>query len=176
MKIWRIYPHERYGELAMKEIDLDYLHSFDGRSKKEGWAPPETMPYDRCKLGNITDFEGILTLDKIALESLKDLIGNNAEILPIYYNDKEFYLINVIKFVDVINFEKSKYKSLSNGKIVVFDNYVLDKTMIADNDIFKMKGDAPIVDVVSDRFKQRVEEKRLTGVGFRLVWDSEAQE
>lgn len=157
------------------ECNIDYIKSFDGTRKSIDWKPPQIKRiYDR----EFSNTPGIVShipiFDKKAISILNDLLKDNTEILPTICEDGNFYLINVIKVLDCIDYDKSKFKTFRDGKrIMKFTNYVFKKDKIEGVDIFKIKDEPLKRPFVTDRFRQRVIDNSLTGFKFELVWDSE---
>ena len=74
-----------------------------------------------------------------AWECLEPLISKNVEILPLDFNEKEYFGINVITVLDAIDYEKSIYKTYRDGKrIMAFEKYVFLPTVIEDVSMFKI--------------------------------------
>lgn len=107
---------------------------------------------------------------------LRDLLINNAEILPLDYEEGDFYAINVVNVMDCIDYEKLKYKTFRDGKrIMRFTKYVFDEGKIEGANLFKIKDEPLKRPFVSDEFRKRVFENYLTGFKFELAWDSEQE-
>ena len=104
------------------------------------------------------------------------MISKNIEILPIDFNEKEFFGINVITVLDAIDYEKSIYKTYRDGKrIMAFKKYAFLPDVIENVSIFKISDEKTRYAFVSDEFKQVVENNNLLGFKFKLVWDSEQE-
>ena len=104
-----------------------------------------------------------------AWECLEPLISKNVEILPLDFNEKEYFGINVITVLDAIDYEKSIYKTYRDGKrIMAFEKYVFLPTVIEDVSMFKILDEKTRYAFVSDEFKQTVEKNNL--LGFKLSW------
>lgn len=107
---------------------------------------------------------------------MKDYLAGNAEILPIFCEDKEFFAINVTTVLDCIDYESSEYETFkSSGRIMCFIKYSFIEDEIKNVHIFKTKDETLGYPFVSEAFRQRVLESDLTGFKFELVWDSEEE-
>lgn len=89
---------------------------------------------------------------------------------------REYFGINVIAVLDALDYGKSEYLTFSDGKrIMAFSKYVFLEDVVADASIFKLKDDRSGYSFVSEKFKQIVEENKLSGFKLELVWDSEQE-
>jgi len=180
MKIWILdCDVENYENLTWEnEIDIDYIQSFDGAEKINGWKPIQVkrMYYNRV-FSNTPGFSPhIPVFDESAIKELSDLLMGSAEILPLKCESGSFYAINVINVLDCIDYEKSSYKTFRDGKrIMRFTKHAFCQDKIRDANIFKIK-DGPLKrPFVSDKFRNRVIESNLLGFKFELAWDSEQE-
>lgn len=181
MRIWQLhFEVDKYDNLIpVKGFSADEIQSFDGRRKKETWKPlpvKRMEPQKKLELGDAPGFT-IPVFSKKALEVLYPMIQNSVEILELQLSEEEFYGINVISVLDVIDYSKSQYRTFSDGKrIMAFQKYVFRMSEeLVKNDMFKIIDERRRRAFVSDKFKQTVEENNLTGFKFKLVWDSEQE-
>lgn len=176
MKIWILdCDVDNYENLTWKkELDIDYIQSFNGVEKMKDWNPMQVKRmYDR-KFSNSPGFSPHIPIfDEKAINVLGDLLIGNAEILPLDCEDGNFYAINVVNVIDCIDYEKSKYKTFRDGKrIMRFTKYVFDERKISGVNLFKTKEEPLKRPFVSEKFRKRVVDNQLTGFKFELAWDS----
>ena len=108
-----------------------------------------------------------------ALDYLKPLIAPHVEVLPLSFDEGEFFAINVITVLDAVDYQNSVYKTFRDGKrIMSFKKYAFHESIVAGVPIFKISDERVRYAFVSDEFKQIVEQNKLTGFVFRLVWES----
>lgn len=177
MKIWLLDSDvDNYENLTWKTgIDIDYIQSFDGTSKIENWNPIKVQRmYDR-EFSNTPGFSPhIPVFDEKAISVLGEMLTNNAEVLPLDCEYGAFFAINVIKVIDCVDYENSKYKTFRDGKrIMRFTNYAFDKKKIEGVNIFKIKDEPLKRPFVSEEFRKRVVDNNLNGFKFELAWESE---
>ena len=176
MKIWMLdCDVDKYENLCLDSLVLDEVKSFDGREKINDWKPVKVKRmYDR-QFSNTPGFlPHIPVFDKKAIYILGDLLKGNAEILPLDCENGDFYVINVTKVLDCVDYEESSYKTFSDGKrIMRFTKYVFDSGKVAEHHLFKIRDERLKRPFVSDEFRKRVLESELSGFIFRLVWDSD---
>lgn len=177
MRVWHLdFELDEYDNLIpANELTIDEIQTFDGRSKIKDWEPLLVKKMEDMELSNAPGFYShIPVLDKGALEAVKDLIEDATEILPLIYDNNEFYALNIIKVLKCIDYEKSKYKTFGDGKrIMRFIKYEFLEDVIRGKHIFKLTDEPLRKPFVSEEFRQRVLNNNLTGFKFELVWDSE---
>lgn len=181
MKIWKLrFEVDEYDNLMpVRAFTADEIQAFDGRKHKKRWKPlPVTRmdPEKGLELGDAPGFT-IPVFSKKALDILRPLIQDSVEELKLQFDEGEYYGINVISVLDVIDYDKSEYRKYSDGKrIMVFHKYVFrDVKEIRKHHIFKIMDEPTRWAFVSDEFKETVEKNNLTGFKFELVWDSEVE-
>ena len=181
MKIWKLSADlDKYDDLCPKTpFTADELQAFDGRSLKASWKPLPVEPMEQKKKHKRGDYPGftIPVLSERALQILQPLIENSSEELELVFDEKKYTAINVTAVLDVVDYEKSIYKTFSDGrKIMFFRKYAFRVCEeLKQHHIFKILDESKNKPFVSDAFKQAVEENGLTGFEFELVWDSEEQ-
>ena len=181
MKIWELGRDlENYESLAWGEdefdIDLDFIRSFNGTPKEKEWIPIQLLRMDgEGEFSNTPGLSAhIPVFDVEAVDTLKEYLNGNAEVLPIFCEDKEFYIINVTNVVDCIDYGASEYKTFRDGvKIMRFIKYAFIAKEIENIHIFKIKDQPLGRPFVSDEVRNKVLASKLTGFKFELVWDSE---
>lgn len=179
MKIWKLDFEVEYDYLEPIEESAIDVQSFDGKKMKDNWKPLPVRRMEPEKNLELSDYPGFVipTFSKKALEILYPLIQNSSEYLDLLFQEKEYYGINVTTVLNVIDYSKSIYKMYSDGsRIMRFQKYAFRMCDdLFDNNIFKIIDEPRRRPFVSEKFKQTVEENKLTGFEFRLVWDSEEE-
>ncbi len=182
MKIWKLIADVNNYDSLMA-IDPDFEKDFealDGRQMIDEWEPIELkrMYGEGMPLSDFPYFYGRPVMSDEAINVLSPFINNSVEYLNVLFEEKKYTMVNVTKVLNVIDYEKSEYKTFSDGKkIMRFIKYnfrMCDELL--ENDIFKLIDEPRRAPFVSDRFKKCVEENKLTGFTFELVWDSEESE
>ncbi|MGB8454765.1 MAG: DUF1629 domain-containing protein [Anaerocolumna sp.] len=109
-----------------------------------------------------------------AVECLKEVLGKNIEILPVYIDEQEFYLINALEVLDCLDHEKSEIKYFTGTeRIMSIKKHVFIEQKLKGKNIFRIKEQEKAGPFVTDKFKEAVEKSGLEGFEFREVWDSE---
>lgn len=177
MKIWHLdFDVDKYSNLMpINEKDLDSLE-FDGSSKKDKWEPMEVELDGDKLLGDVTCLAlipGIPVFNAKVIKEIRNFIESSVEILPLVYNNDEFYVINITEVLDCIDYKKSKYVTFkSSGRIMRFERYFFNEECIKGKHIFKIKDEPKRRAFVSDEFRLKVLESRISGFKFELVWES----
>ena len=177
MKVWILdCDVDNYENLTWKkELNLEYIQSFDGTEKIKNWNPIEVKRMYNREFSNTPGFSPhVPVFDEEAVCALRNLIIGNAEILPLDCEEGSFFAINVTRVLDCVNYEKSLYKTFRDGKrIMRFTKYVFEEEKIKGVNLFKIKDEPLKRPFVSDEFRNRVITNNLTGFKFELAWDSE---
>lgn len=181
MKIWKLGRDvDNYESLAWGDdeydIDLNFIQSFNGTSKEKDWIPIQLKRMsDDTEFSNTPSLSAhIPVFDKKAVDILREYLIGNAEILPIFCGDKEFFAINVISVLDCIDYETSEYKTFRDGvRIMRFIKYAFIEEKIENVHLFKIKDEPLKSPFVSDAFRKKILDSDLKGFRFELVWDSD---
>ena len=180
MKIYQLnFELDKYDNLIpVQEFTVEEIQSFDGRKHLGNWKTIKVKRMEPEKKLTLSDAPGFLfpVFSKNALKCLHPLIAKHVEILPLDFEEREYYGINVISVLEAIDYEKSIYKTFRDGKrIMAFKKYAFVSDVIRNIPIFKISDEKTRYAFVSDDFKHVVEENNLLGFKFKLVWDSDQE-
>lgn len=152
------------------EYDADFVTSFDGTKLSPKWsALPVKFLYKSRKKGDCPSLQIVPFFSEKAIKALKQVMGDNVEYLPVTGEALKFTIVNVIKVIDALDMEKSDLEYFDDGRIFNYTKLVLDSNKLSTNNIFKLV-EFPRTDIiVSDKFKQIVEESGLKGFAFKKV-------
>lgn len=178
MKIWKLnFELDLYDNFVPeKEFTVEDIHSFDGRAKLENWKPVKVKRMESEKNLALSDAPGFLfpVFSQKALDCLYPLIKNYVEVLPLEFEENDYFGINVINVLDAINYGEADYKTFRDGKrIMAFKKYAFLPSIVLNIPIFKIVDEKTRYAFVSSEFKKIAEDNGLTGFKFELVWDSE---
>ncbi|MGB8454764.1 MAG: DUF1629 domain-containing protein [Anaerocolumna sp.] len=181
MKIWKLYSILD-GFASLSSLDNDKLFeivmNFDGRSLINGWKALEYTKYKDHKdlplSDKPSDGPNFPIVSFKAVECLKEILEKNVEILPVYIDEQEFYLINALEVLDCLDHEESDIRYFSGTeRIRGINKYVFIEQKLIGKNVFKIKEQKKVGPFVTDKFKEVVEKSGLEGFEFREVWDSE---
>lgn len=180
MKIWKLdFDLDNYDNLTFaNRKSIEDIQSFDGRTKKEIWDTPKVLRLEPEKMLPLSDAPGLYAhlpvFNKRAIKILSRLIENDTEILPLENNEDEFFAINVLKVLDCIDYNKSEFKTFSDGKrIMRFIRYSFIPCRLDDCNIFKIIDEKISRPFVTDCFRDEVISSNLKGFIFKQVWNSD---
>lgn len=159
MKIWKLnFEVDEYDNLLpVKRFTVEEIQSFDGRKMKDTWKPLPVKRAEPKKKLELSDAPGftIPVFSKKALEVLRPLIQNSVEELELQFSEAEYYAINVITVLNVIDYDKSEYIKFSDeDRIMLFEKYAFIKCdALVNHNIFKIVDEPGRKAFVSDSFK-----------------------
>lgn len=133
--------------------------------------------YDEEDGDNATDF---LANDKgwfivsVRLKEILESMNTDIQFLPVMIKEKrtqrvlpDYYIANILKVVDALCLERSEYFVTDIegiGKIYSVVKYGIFAEKTEDSDVFKLAKRQEIPIFVSERFKDSIEEKGITGI------------
>lgn len=177
MKIYYLRADvDDYNWLTLVNDEWRKLDMFDGRSLINDWTPSEVTVVKgrKRKWSDVTSLSaGIIILTEKSKAILEDLIKDSVEFLPLIFEGRNYYIINVIKMIDGLNKDKSEYRTFSDGRIMQVLKYEFNSDIVKGHHIFKISEFKRGSVYVSDEFKKRVEENNLMGFDLEELWDSE---
>lgn len=156
------------------KTDYDFDQSFDGISKLNSWTPLEIKRIHSDSHAGLLDapyFYLFPVFSKKAMDCLYPIIKDDIEILPLVFegNTGVYFGINVIKVLDVIDYETSEFVKFNNSnKILAFQKYSLKNEKI-ENNIFKIIDEPRGSAFVSYKVKNIVQENNLSGFIFESL-------
>ncbi|MCS7461414.1 hypothetical protein N0M98_14775 [Paenibacillus doosanensis] len=108
-----------------------------------------------------------------AVSVLNHLLEGKAEVLPYQHKHDKYFAINVTNMIDCIDFSKADFSTYTGSDSVKeINKYVFIESLIANESIFKIPQFRGTRVFVTDQFRDKVLEAKLTGFKFREVWDS----
>jgi hypothetical protein len=182
MKIWLLQEDvNNFEHLTLlngsNEEWISFGDMFKGGHLTDNWVPLKLklISHDgKLKRGDMPYLSpGKPIFTKNAIESLKEFLEGNAEILPINYDLQELFIINVTNRINAIDYEKSDIKYGDEKRILRVKKYFFDVEKVKNHHIFKVIDQLWGTVFVSDEFRNKVIESGLEGFKFIEVWDSE---
>lgn len=185
MVIWRIRTSGEYQA-------LDYVNKYDVRGTREykrgelsTWRPfyvvyatdvYDDMDESLVRVPNFPDISGNITCDEEAKLILDEYVHDHAEFLLLLsytIKDKRYFILYPKTILDCLDNERSEFVRLPSGYIRGIRRYAFRPDSIGDTPIFRLPvaGISSHRPYVNDRFKQLVEDNKLTGLEFQKVWE-----
>lgn len=176
-------------DLEPSLIGNEYLHEdFDGRNPgKLNWEPvPLASLWKPCRLlGKVQPYHDypspgrdMAIFSRRAVGTLIDLLVPSGELLPTITQTGEYYVYNALHKSDAFDVAKSIAEFMpTSGKETAFsiERYELRSENLGNHAIFRLREDPGSI-MVTDRFKERVENACLNGFFFAKIWPLAADE
>lgn len=147
----------------------------------ENWDENVMFEYSNEDGHILTDYLASNNRWLVVSEKLRNLIGkienNSIQYLDIRIRNSEtneindtYKVANVITILDALDLENSKYDlfELDDEKVLSVEKYALQKNMLENNNIFKLKDDTIPV-FVSEKVKDIIMSNGLLGFAFLEV-------
>ncbi len=134
-----------------------------------------TKETSEVKFVNIHSGLGGYYLDDKAYEMLNDLFDESVELYPAKSHIKEYRLLYVKDVLESsVDYAKSNIVWLDEEekRAMMFEKYHFVKGIVEFKNIFRIQETGADL-YVSEKFRQRCVDNNLTGIDFRLVYDSE---
>jgi hypothetical protein len=177
----RVYTYECHAEKsAFLEIQdqqliiggqerslIDFLR-FPNGSLADLW-PKAKILITRRKGDFIPDLETVYpgntpAFSERAWECLRPLIGNDVEALPLNSTEGKFYIINVLRHLECVDFEKSLVEHMKNGEILCVKEYIFLPGFEPSSHIFLPAGVTCGDILITEVFIKTCEEHGLKGL------------
>jgi len=164
--------NDYHGLMTMSYEDNFFLSNFHRDwyryRKRTEWRKIQVEIDPTGEVGDFPSFQGHdLVFTEKSWKIMQPLINDVVEILPLSCTDGcEYKLIKILDIIDCLDYSKSVYEDAIGGFVTV-ESYVFHEEAIKDKHIFWFsKGHHA---VVSERFKDVVEEHQLKGLDFRWL-------
>ena len=165
-----VLGHEQaYDDLQL--IDGSSIH-WKTHRLAEHWRP---MPV----VGRVNPFNDYPCLELVhpvfsrrAVDVLGDMLVANGDLLPLDTKIGEYYLFMVQTKIDALNVQRSRFTRCRKDDVATalgIDFFDFHESMLDSATIFRIP-EQPNYTLVTDRFKDRVEQAGLNGFEFAKVW------
>ncbi len=152
-------------------------HHFEGTALATTWRPinlalvtdPDQL---RLPLGSCSMLDGFVpVLSQHAGASLRPLLAQNGELLPVFVNDDLWHAFNVTRISDALDTEKSVMECFPGSmRPLRIKSYVFLEDKVT-HPIFKLPQ-MPVPNFVTEPFKNLYDSLYLTGFSFTEIWSS----
>lgn len=166
---------DRFRRLTMvRESDSGILAELRGRPVGRAWEPLEVetieeRPEDRAlPLADFRVVGGAPTFSRRAVDALRDLLGENGELLPLRSTHGAWYLCNVTRVIDALDERGSYVVYVTTGRRIMAVRPQLFYPERLSAPVFKVPQ-RPSRVYVTGAFVARVQAAGLTGFEFVLA-------
>ena len=177
MHVYRVvYALDSCAHLVCVDPDDEArLEDLDGTPTAKQWRPVQvswdTFGGTRPPC-DATEVAGVPILSDRAVNSLNGLLTGRVELLLLALEgNKMGYALNLTRFSDALDEERSEVDRFEDGRIMVIDRAVFRSDRLVGETIFRLSGDRKGDVYVTDRFVRAVEEAGISGFMFELVWN-----
>lgn len=148
----------------------ELFDKFQGDRLADSWKPVSVKIIEAKKAADFPSLANHVPVFSVrAWNLLKPLIGDVVEALPLKCTKREYYAINVLNLLDILDQSRSEITWLPSGGIMFIDKYVFKKGCILDQPIFKLKEIPLKKPFVSNEFKNLVIKQNLEGLIFEKI-------
>jgi hypothetical protein len=139
------------------------------------WRPLYLIRDEPKKMPDFFDISntGVIAVSEQALSKLESQINSGIEFLPLETDAGKFFAINVLKVIDCLDKERSKFTATQAGIIINYSFLEFDSEKINGNMIFKIP-ELPYTVLVTQDLQDICDEEYLQGLSFdsesNLLW------
>jgi hypothetical protein len=177
VRIYELVPEmESFDDFVLEHDDDHdvFLDGFRGEPMAAEWRriPMARLERAGATLG-VPDFPlipgPVRAIGPRAAQLLDPLIVDHVELLPLETEVGEYYAINVLTILDVLDEERSEGDWFAPGRGIVIRKWVLREGEVDLPPIFKIPQEHRTY--ITEEFVDAVREHGLTGLDPKLVWD-----
>lgn len=189
MEVYQLKPmldDPRFDEFDFEElpslIGNEWLYQdFEGRDRaKLSWEPVPlsevwTPQYARGAVRGYVDYTRVSRVPAFserAVKVLRDSLEPNGELLPLKTDTGTYFVFNILTKSTALDVARSEARFVpDSAKETAFsvEYFAFDEDRLQDHSIFRIR-EYPAAVLVTDAFKQRVEQAVLNGFYFIKVW------
>lgn len=134
--------------------------------------PRKRRVEELCDVTAIAAHVDVPVFSERARNVLQPILGATAEWLPLAFDEAQYWLLNLLQVIDVLDVSKAHVRTLPNGRVLDIDTYAFKEELVSDQWLFKVVQH-PFSVFATDRFRELVKVENLTGFFFQPVWDSD---
>lgn len=187
MKVYEIRSDVRNFQWLFPDVPdsqiLDYT-TFDGTSRIHSWQSPGVFCLKPLlQKGDFLHFgSGNLLANQRAMGIVGTFFEMSGELLPLWYDNEQYTLLNVLECINCLDVEKSDWLRAADGSFVEIRKYRFHVDRFTTSPIFKIPETRSASVLTWERdgcpeseFKACVESHGLSGLIFKELWDSEQE-
>ncbi len=173
---------DQYQNLTLVNVeqDLEALYQFAGTSIGAAWRPLPVETYEeevrekRLPSDCPGLFGSLPVFSLRAVKILQPILDGNGELLPLDFEQGEYFAFNITRVVDALNEAGSEIVRFPDGKkVLAIKQFSFVPQKLEGVDIFKLPQQPLGMAFVTDRFVQAVRQSDLVGFNFEWLWASE---
>ncbi len=152
----------------------DFADRFDGTPMKLPWTDVQMAwdPASRSPKGDFNLMLSVPTFSSRAIDTLRDLLEGNGEILPTRCEGEPWFFFNVTRVIDALDESRSEVCTyLGTPEIMAIDRYAFFAEKLIGITIFKIPHCRRVF--VTDAFVERVKSAGLEVFWFPRRWSTD---
>lgn len=184
MKLYSMDYREGYESFYLKEDISEISEQYSGiQPIEKEWGTREVYLSEKLRESDISCFYSFpinMLVSEKGKKLLKEFLEQeDIELLPVYYKDRKFYIVHVIKAYEIkyeIVNTPEEWKEIIREDKVEYSEKDLMKNQIDKKGIFRIytkSGNISSQILVTDRLVETIKKYDLKGIDFRLEWNSE---
>ena len=185
MKVWKLDADlNEFESFKLVNKDKEFLRNFkkemsNGEKKNGKFDDLEIEIIDNGRASDLPQFwnySGVLVFSENAKRCLESYLVDCVEFIPLKYGKVNYYMLNVTRIVDAIDYDNVIFRKLDTGLVVGMDKYSFKEEEIKNINIFKVLLNGRIYNseiYISSELKAKIEEFNLIGFEFTEMWDSD---
>jgi hypothetical protein len=179
MIVYKPMPEDRAQFVIPQPPEAGYLQNLGGQPQLPKWKPETVSLLKKARGGRLVPVdlpcvlaEG-LALNTRAKDVLVEVVGHDAELLPLACEDEPLWLLNPLHVSDALDEKRSEFARYpSSGRIMDIVRPAFDRKKLGNHRYFLTRQKRYLY--VTDVVVQAVRAAKLTGVRFEQVWSDEA--
>jgi hypothetical protein len=153
-----------------KRNDWRFFDQFTGKPFGNAWKPIRVRLFKSKKRGDFPMLSShVPVFSERAWKALESLVSRSGEALPLDAGSETLYAINVLAVLDCLDMTRSDVDRYPSGGISYINRYAFKPGWEPKDNIFKVRGAELKEVLVSEAFKNQVEQDGLQGLAFRSV-------
>lgn len=185
MKVWNLTADmDGYESFKFKNEEKDFLRNFKNEMSKgekikgkfDNFELEIIDTGESSDLPRFWNYIGTLVFSERAKKCLEAYLEDCVEFIPVKYEQINYYMLNVVRIADAIDYDCATFRKLDTGLVVGMDKYAFKKDVIKNINMFKVLLNGRIYDseiYISSELKEKIEEFNLKGFKFTEMWDSD---
>ena len=180
MRVYSVLPHVDFPNACPVDDDdwelyfrLSGKQGFQGASKLQGWQPLNLgVSEPTLRRGDFFSFVDytFVCSEKASVE-LSDIFTGTSELLPVKVEGRPCFVVNVIKVIDALDYEKSVPRILNDSVVQGIDHFAFNPALELPA-LFRVPQSSMILTpsgppYAAFDFKQRCEQAGFEGLEFR---------
>lgn len=169
--------------LPLEEDDYEIFRRLDGTPRRDSWIPIPVQLLHHDEAGRSLAESDMPWLGAYApvlrprsVSAIGELFSRFGEFLPLQCDEAGLQVFNTLRVIDALDMERSNLTFYPNSaRIMQIKRYAFIGDVVEGVMLFKVPQLMSHAVYLTGEVVRAVQEARLNGVGFRLLWDDAAR-